>query len=931
MRTLVLSLLFAASVGFIAGCSDSGSDSDTTTDGSDTSDVEDLAEDLVDLDDGDVEPDGDIGEDLADLDTSETDTVTDLPFGEACITSLQCNSNLCVTFASGIEGFCSRICEQNSDCEQEGPQYECLSLPQSSSDEVRGCIDTGFCYDPDNDGYGDGPGCENVGFDCDQTDPLINPGAFERCDAVDHNCNGLLIDSVVFEEPDCDVGDPSVQGVCATGERRCEPVTNDDDEVIDGTEVCEQIVFAGELDEVCNGRDDDCDGVRDDFVDDNGTPDDPSDDEYEVPGLGISCSTEVDSCPNGITTCDQSSGEVVCVATGDNPTGGDESLVCDGIDNNCNGETDEPFKNEDGIYFMTESCGSCDVDCNNFFEGRPEDFNVVPFCDVQENFAVCDFDCAEGFVDADGLEDNGCELNPDEEAVYVTRSARGGEDNEACGSYESPCATINFAINKASGDGSKARVRVAEGSYGEAVTLVDGVSVLGGHNATNWTRNVDANVTTITGGQSDGTQTVSVTADGISSDTEFSGFTVRAPATRNGENSVGILLTDSTDALAVTNNRVFAGAAGNGENGSRGSNGTPGVNGGDGVGSRNNRDNCGDPRPGGAGGDRSCPNLRGSGTIDVSGGDGADGDGCPEYGTGQAPGQAGSGPGSPGEAGLSQHHLRGFTIPGFLSCRLPEEGDITDGTELVRFATVGGRGTIGDDGDAGSGAASAEGTFAGSAWRGVSGSSGQPGLPGDGGGGGGAPSGVEDIRDSDSEFYYPPSGGGGGSGGCAGDAGGGGTAGGGSFAIVIVQTSTSSVPDISGNSFSRGIGGQGGSGGIAGSGGDGGTAGSPGIGDNQSGSYGFCMANGKAGGAGGRGGHGGGGGGGAGGASFDVLVFSSDPDSAISASGVIDDNQFPTDAGTDTGGDGGAGGSSQTNVGESGADGAFGRVLKLQP
>jgi hypothetical protein len=91
------------------------------------------------------------------------------------------------------------------------------------------------------------------------------------------------------------------------------------------------------------------------------------------------------------------------------------------------------------------------------------------------------------------------------------------------------------------------------------------------------------------------------------------------------------------------------------------------------------------------------------------------------------------------------------------------------------------------------------------------------------------------------------------------------------------------------------------------------------------------MSNGKSGGSGGRGGHGGGGGGGAGGASFDILVVSSNPDNAINASGVIDDNQFPTDAGVDTGGDGGAGGSSQTNVGDDGADGAFGRVLKLQP
>lgn len=921
-RILYLVTLFVTA-STIAACSDESSNDNPDVVDSDgdtsVSDVEDGSDSTI----GDGSDTDDGSDDGREAEVIEPGSRV---VGESCISGVQCASQLCVTFETGVEGFCSQICDQTVDCPSasSGGTFQCLKLPQNSNDDLKGCIDTSFCYDPDDDGYGVGPGCDKIGFDCDQSDATINAGATESCDGVDRNCNGLVIDSVVFDEPSCTLSDQI--GACAVGGQRCEPTfASDGETVTGGTVTCEQVVFPGELDEVCNGVDDDCDGIRDDFVSDEGV--------YEVAGLGVSCATNVDACPNGRTTCDVSSGEITCVATGENPTGGDETLVCDGIDNNCNGETDEPFKNEDGIYFMADNCGSCDVNCDNFWDGRPQDFNVVPFCSVNETFAVCAFDCVEGFVNADGLDDNGCELNPDETAIYVTRPARGGVDSDACGPYTAPCATIAYAMNKAQADSEKSRVRVAEGSYGESVELINGVSVLGGHNATNFVRNVDANVTTLTGTKLEANQIFVVRGNGINEATEFSGFSIRAPAARDGRSSIGVLLIDSTQALTVSDNRVVAGAGGSGVTGAPGTNGQPGANGGAGIGSRNNRNNCGDDRAGGAGGDRVCADLRGSGTERVNGGNGAAGDGCPEFGTAQAPGQAGQGTEARvGTAGLSQHHQRGFVVPGFRSCRLPTEGQITDGTTLVRFTTAGGRGGTGDDGQGGSGADDASGSTTGDSWVGESGASGQPGVYGSGGGGGGAPSGVEDVRDSNSEYYYPASGGGGGSGGCAGSAGQGGSAGGGSFAIVIVQTGApGAAPVLTGNRFSRGDGGNGGSGGAAGSGGDGGAGGAPGVGDNESNDYGFCMANGEFGGAGGRGGHGGGGGGGAGGASFDVLIVSSNADATAAATGAVSNNEFPLTAGEATGGNGGAGGSSQSNVGIGGVDGASGRLLKLQP
>lgn len=94
----------------------------------------------------------------------------------------------------GEDGFrCGRDCSAGSEtCP---PDSECLdffidgeTVYQCVPANGRVCSD---CIDNDGDGYGvAGENCFFDGFDCDDQDPFVNPGATERCDDRDWDCDG---------------------------------------------------------------------------------------------------------------------------------------------------------------------------------------------------------------------------------------------------------------------------------------------------------------------------------------------------------------------------------------------------------------------------------------------------------------------------------------------------------------------------------------------------------------------------------------------------------------------------------------------------------------------------------------------------------------------------------------------------------------------
>ena len=209
------------------------------------------------------------------------------------------------------------------------------------------------------------------------------------CDGKDNNCDGQVDENdPIASTPcypagavGCDVATGKCVGVCAFGHQACQtnPITGKS-----------QLGCVGAVTptaELCNGKDDDCDGSVDE----------------DFPNLGKPCNTQ--SCQGaGHYICNASGTDVVCTVNSLGPT----PEICDGIDNDCNGIIDDPDANMPGVGI---TCGSSVGECR---QGQSACVDGKIVCDnVGPTPEVCngkDDDC-DGIID-DGVVPPATECNP---------------------------------------------------------------------------------------------------------------------------------------------------------------------------------------------------------------------------------------------------------------------------------------------------------------------------------------------------------------------------------------------------------------------------------------------------------------------------------------------------------------------------------------
>ncbi|HYV18901.1 MAG TPA: putative metal-binding motif-containing protein [Verrucomicrobiae bacterium] len=341
------------------------------------------------------------------------------PAGTQGVGTCKAGASACNAAGTAFEGCAGQTLPATEVCDAKDNDCD------GSVDEENVCPP---CPDADQDGSPDAA-CTG-GTDCNDQNPAIHPGQPELCNGLDDDCNPQTNDGSAdpgIGAP-CDGadGDHCIEGIrfCTGGTLACNDTTPTNPEVCNGVDDdCDGVVPANEADQdgdgfrVCNGDCLDtnptvhpggtelCDGFDNDC---NPATTDGSQD----PQAGAACDgPDADFCPEGVRACSPTSHTLVC-----NDTTGDNREICNGIDDDCNPST--PDGSQD------TRVGACDgPDSDKCVEGHNLCVNGVITCDdnTGDNLDLCN-----------GIEDD-CDLSsPDGSEDPLVGTPCDGPDSDLC-------------------------------------------------------------------------------------------------------------------------------------------------------------------------------------------------------------------------------------------------------------------------------------------------------------------------------------------------------------------------------------------------------------------------------------------------------------------------------------------------------------------
>ena len=237
-------------------------------------------------------------------------------------------------------------CDDADPASWPGAEEQCDGVDNNCDGEVDEGLLEAWYPDADGDGFGDEAGATlgcapaegevSEGGDCDDADPSTAPGAPERCDGLDNDCDGVVdndVLSVWYTDADGDgFGDP------AAAVESCDPPAGVVAEAGDCDDAS-SLSFPGGP-EVCDEEDNNCDGTVDEGVTTTFYAD------LDGDGYGtVATSLEACALPAGYSDspddCDDD-------RSGVSPEGVER---CNGLDDDCDGELDEASAVDAPLWF----------------------------------------------------------------------------------------------------------------------------------------------------------------------------------------------------------------------------------------------------------------------------------------------------------------------------------------------------------------------------------------------------------------------------------------------------------------------------------------------------------------------------------------------------------------------------------------------------
>jgi Lamin Tail Domain/Stigma-specific protein, Stig1/Putative metal-binding motif len=302
----------------------------------------------------------------------------------------------------GVDNNCDGNDDETFDLQNDPAHCGDCTTTCSYDNATELCV-SGTCQlGPCSTGFGNADSNDANG--CEYTCP-VSPPVAEVCNGVDDNCDGNEDEGFDTQSDPAHCGDCTTtcsyanatplcisggcqMGACSTGFGN-----------VDGSDAngCEYTCpVSPPVAEVCNGVDDNCDGDEDETFDFNNDPAHCGDctttcSYANATALCVSGTCQMGACDSGFGNTDSNvtnGCEYPC------PVSPPVAEVCNGVDDNCDGNEDETFD----LQADPAHCGNCTTTCSYA--------NATALCVS----GTCQMGaCNAGFGNADGSSANGCE------------------------------------------------------------------------------------------------------------------------------------------------------------------------------------------------------------------------------------------------------------------------------------------------------------------------------------------------------------------------------------------------------------------------------------------------------------------------------------------------------------------------------------------